>query len=115
MVEYKQVIVVRKDLKMDTGKLAVQVAHASVESALNSSRDKVESWRSEGAKKVVVKVNSEKELLELQRKAKSLKLVASLITDAAKTFFKVPTVTCLGIGPDDDEKVDKVTGSLKML
>ena len=111
----KQVIVVRKDLKMDPGKLAVQVAHASVESVLYSSKDKVEAWREEGAKKVVVKVNSEKELLELQRQAKSLKLVASLITDAAKTFFKAPTRTCLGIGPDDDEKLDKVTGSLKML
>jgi len=111
----KQVIVVRKDLKMSAGKLAVQCCHASVESVLNSSKDKVDAWKSEGAKKVVVKVNSEKELLELQRNAKSLKLVASLITDAAKTFFKVPTRTCLGIGPDDDEKIDKVTGSLKML
>ncbi len=111
----KQVIVVRKDLKMDHGKLAVQCCHASVESVLNSSKDKVEAWRSEGAKKVVVKVNSEKELLDLQKKAKSLKLVASLITDAAKTFFKAPTITCLGIGPDEEEKIDKVTGSLKML
>jgi len=111
----KQVIAVRKDLKMPLGKCSTQVAHASVESVLNSSRDNVEAWRSEGAKKVVVKVDSEKELLELQRKAKSLKLVASLITDAAKTFFKVPTKTCLGIGPDDDEKIDQVTGNLKML
>lgn len=110
----KQVIAVRKDLKMPLGKACTQAAHASVEAVLNSSRDKVEAWRSEGAKKVVVKVNSEKELLELQRTAKSLKLVASLITDAGKTFFKQPTITCLGIGPDDDEKIDKVTGSLKM-
>lgn len=111
----KQVIVVRKDLKMDPGKLSVQVAHASLESALRSSKDKVEAWREEGAKKVVVKVDSEKELLELQKKAKSLKLVASLIIDAAKTFFDKPTVTCLGIGPDEDERIDKVTGNLKML
>ena len=111
----KQLIVVRKDLKMPVGKMVAQGAHASVDAVLKSSRDKVDEWKSEGAKKVVVKVDSKKELFELQRKAKSLNLVAAIIRDAAKTFFKKPTVTCLGIGPDDDEKIDKVTGNLKML
>lgn len=111
----KQVIVVRKDLKMGPGKLAAQCSHASVEATLNSPKKNIEMWKKEGAKKVIVKVDSEKELLELQRKAKSLKLVAALIRDAGRTFFKKPTITCLGIGPDEEEKIDKVTAHLKML
>lgn len=99
---------------MAAGKLASQSSHASVEATLNSSKKNIQSWKREGAKKVVVKVNSEEELLELQKKAKSLGLVTALIKDAARTFFKKPTITCLGIGPDNDEKIDKVTGKLKM-
>jgi len=111
----KQLIVIRTDLKMPLGKACTQSAHASVDAVLKSSSNKVEKWKNDGAKKVVVKVDSQKELFDLQRKAKSLKLVAAIIRDAGKTFFKRPTVTCLGIGPDDDEKIDQVTGNLKML
>lgn len=110
----KQLIVVRKDLKMPVGKLSANVAHASVEAALNSSKKNIEDWKKEGAKKVVVKVDSEKDILDLQKKAKSLGLVTALIKDAGLTFFKQPTITCLGIGPDKEEKIDKVTGKLKM-
>lgn len=111
----KQVIVVRKDLKMTQGKLSAQCSHASVEAVLNSSKKNIEEWKKQGSKKVIVKVGSKKELLDLQKKAKSLKLVCVLIKDAARTFFKKPTITCLGIGPDKEEKIDKVTGHLKML
>lgn len=110
----KQVIVVRKDLKMNPGKLSSQCSHASVEAVLNSSKKNITEWKKKGAKKVIVKVDSEKELLELQKEAKSLKLVTALIKDAGKTFFKKPTITCLGIGPDEEKKIDKVTGKLKM-
>ena len=112
----KQVILVRMDLEMDKGKLAAQVAHASVDATLKTSKDKVEEWRSEGMPKIVLKVANEKELFVFQQEAKKAKLVAALITDAGKTKFKgVATTTCLGIGPDEDEKVDKVTSSLKLL
>lgn len=115
MTKYKQIIVIRKDLKMPLGKICSQVSHASVEATLKSSKKNIEAWKKQGAKKVIVKVNSEEELLDLQKKAKSLKLVTALIRDAAKTFFKNPTITCLGIGPDKEEKIDKVTAHLKML
>ena len=38
---YKQVIVVREDIKMSPGKLAVQVAHASVGAIMEPVGDKV--------------------------------------------------------------------------
>ncbi|MEM7815875.1 MAG: peptidyl-tRNA hydrolase Pth2 [Candidatus Aenigmatarchaeota archaeon] len=112
---YKQVIAVRKDLKLDKGKLAVQVAHASVDSYKKSSPSVREEWEREGSKKVVVKVESLNELLEVHRKAKSLKLPCSLIRDAGRTHLKPGTITAVGIGPAEEERIDRVTGRLKML
>jgi len=111
----KQVIIVIKGLKMDTGKTAAQSSHASVEATLKSEKEKVEEWKDEGMKKVVLKVESEEELLKLKKEAEKLKLVTALVKDAGRTFFKKPTITCLAIGPDDEEKIDRVTGKLKML
>jgi PTH2 family peptidyl-tRNA hydrolase len=114
-MDLKLVILVRQDLKLPKGKLAAQVAHAAVEATLKSSSSKVEEWRDEGQKKIVLKVKDEKELLAYQRKAKSEKLVAALITDAGKTVIAPGTRTCVGIGPDSEEKIDKVTGKLPMM
>ena len=115
VMSLKQVILVRKDLKLPKGKLSTQVAHASTESALISDKDIVSEWRSEGMKKVVLKVKDLKELRMYQQLAKDENLVAAMITDAGKTVVAPGTATCVGIGPDDEEKIDTVTGKLKML
>ena len=54
------------------------------------------------------------ELVKHHKHAKKDKLVSVLITDAGKTFFKKATRTCVGIGPAEDEELDRVTGHLKM-
>lgn len=111
----KQAIVIIKSLKMGLGKTASQSSHASVEAVLKSEKKKVEEWKKEGMKKVVLKVENEEELLKLKKEAEKLKLTTALIRDAGRTFFKKPTITCMAIGPDKEEKIDKVTGKLKML
>ena len=111
----KQVILVRNDLKMSRGKMATQCSHSSVEATLKSDKDKIKEWRAEGMKKVVLKVESEKELLQYNQMAKDSGLTTALIIDAGKTFFKEPTRTCLAIGPDKEEKIDKITGKLKLI
>jgi len=111
----KQVIIVRVDLKLPKGKMAAQVAHASTEAVLRSSKDKIRIWQMHGAKKIVLKAADEKELLDLQKKAKLHGLVTALITDAGLTVVEAGTITCLGIGPDKEELVDMVTGHLKMM
>ena len=111
----KQVILVREDLKIPKGKMAAQCAHAAVDAVLYSDSDLVEEWRSEGAKKVALKVKDEKELLSYMKKAKVVRLKTALIKDAGKTVLAPGTITCLGIGPDSEEKIDKITGKLKMV
>lgn len=109
----KQVIVVRNDLKLGKGKLAAQVAHASVSAAEISKFKK--QWLAEGQKKVVVKCESLSELLDIYEKSKKLSLPVSLIEDAGLTEIPPGTITCVGIGPDEEEKIDKITRNLKLL
>ena len=111
----KQVIVVRSDLRMGKGKLAAQVAHASLESYKKADKRKVRIWEKEGSKKIVVKVNSLEELLDLKKKADELKIPNALIRDAGLTQLEEGTITCLGLGPEEDEKLDKLTGKLKLI
>jgi PTH2 family peptidyl-tRNA hydrolase len=114
----KQAIVVRTDLKMGKGKLAAQVAHASL-SAADKARERksvwYEGWKEGGQAKIVLKVGSEAELDELFRKARGAGLPASLIEDRGLTQVEPGTVTCLGIGPGPDAVIDDITGKLRLL
>ncbi|MBS3105358.1 peptidyl-tRNA hydrolase Pth2, partial [Candidatus Woesearchaeota archaeon] len=102
---YKQVILVRKDLKLPLGKASSQVAHASVDATLKSDKKIVELWKKEGGKKIVLKVKDEKELLKYKQMAEDLGLKTALIKDAGHTVVEPGTITCLGIGPDEEEKI----------
>jgi peptidyl-tRNA hydrolase, PTH2 family len=111
----KQVILARQDLKLPKGKLAAQVAHASVEAVLKSDSEVVKKWRNEGMAKIVLKVADEKELIKYFQMAKDQGITASLITDAGRTVIAPGTKTCVGIGPDEEEKIDDLTSELKLL
>lgn len=115
---YKMVIVARRDLKLSTGKLAVQVAHAAVNCAFSTKKNNskwFKKWQDEGAKKVVVAVEREDEFYPLIEKAKKLNITFSLIEDAGRTEIPSGTKTVLGIGPAPNNIIDQVTGGLKIL
>lgn len=114
----KQVIVVRRDLGMGTGKIAAQVAHASLIAARKAEEKKPNwffEWFEGGQAKVVVKVQSLEQLMEVKKHADSLNLPVSLVHDSGRTQLDPGTVTCVGIGPAPEEMVDKVTNKLKLL
>lgn len=118
MTDYKQVIVVRNDLKMGKGKLAVQVAHAAVSSAEYTRKHRKEwfdAWFGENQAKICVKVNDEKELRLLKGRLDEMGIPNSLIQDAGLTQLEPGTTTCLGIGPLPSETADRYTGELKLL
>lgn len=112
---YKQVILVREDLKLPKGKLAAQCSHASVDTILKSDKKIVDLWKKEGGKKVILKVKDEKDLFKYKQMSEDFGLKTALITDAGRTVLEPGTITCLGIGPDLEEKIDKVSGKLKMV
>lgn len=112
---FKQVIVVRKDLKWGKGKLGSHCAHASVGAVRKTEEEIVRKWEEEGAKKIVLKVNNLKELKEIYKKVKDAKLPNFLVKDAGLTQLKAGTITALGIGPAEEKKIDKITGKLKLL
>ena len=116
--DYKQVIVFRADLKLSKGKLAAQAGHAAVSAAEEArKRHRIwwESWLYEGQRKIAVKVKDEKELLELEEAAIDFGLPNSLIVDRGLTEIPEGTVTCLGIGPAPEGKIDKLTAKLPLL
>ena len=114
-MSYKQVILVREDLKLPLGKASSQVAHASVDATLKSDKKIVDLWKKEGGKKIILKVKDEKELWKYKQMAEDFGLKTALIKDAGHTVLEPGTITCLGIGPDEEDKVDEVTGKLKMM
>ncbi len=114
----KQVIVVRRDLGMGTGKIAAQVGHACVLGAENVRRshtDWYNMWAEFGQEKVVLRVSSLSELEDVKKHAISLGLPWSEVTDAGHTQIEPGTVTCISIGPAPEDMIDKVTKDLKLL
>jgi len=132
MQRAKQIILIRKDLKMKPGKVAVQVAHASLGAFLEhfvatevndryvfmadfSSKTAAYNWLKNHIFKICLQVDSEEQLLELYEKAKERGLPCTLITDIGHTVFNgTPTNTCVGIGPVFDGDVDDLTQELKL-
>jgi peptidyl-tRNA hydrolase, PTH2 family len=114
---YKQVIIVRNDLKLGKGKIAAQAGHAAIESYLLTSKKDpkaVDSWLTYGQKKVVLKIESKTELLELYQSIKN-RFPCVLIKDAGLTQLPGPDITCLGIGPIKETEIDQFTKKYKLL
>ena len=114
-MKYKQVILVREDLKLPRGKMSAQVSHASVDCVLKSDKKVIEAWKKQGGKKVVLKIADEKELIKYMSMLENEGIKVALIKDAGHTVVEPGTITCLGVGPDSEEKIDRITGKLKMV
>ena len=129
----KQVLIVRKDLKMRKGKIAAQCAHASMQVFLNRALEPqglneydwmmevilttdMKDWLEGLHTKICVSVDSEEELLDKYKAAQKAGLPAALITDAGLTEFGgVPTKTVAAIGPADETQINEITGDLSLL
>ena len=117
-MELKQVIIVRKDLKMGVGKIAAQVAHASILSSEKARSKNIEwfkGWFDFGQPKIILKVNSLKELEEINEKGYFHNLPTAIVRDAGLTQLEPGTATCVGIGPAPTQIINKITNDLKLL
>ncbi|MEF8854304.1 MAG: peptidyl-tRNA hydrolase Pth2 [Haloarculaceae archaeon] len=110
----KQAIVARRDLGMGEGKLAAQVAHASVTAYEDADPRRQSAWKGEGQTKIVLGVDGERAIFELADVAEREGLPHAVVRDAGRTQLDPGTVTCLAVGPGEDDVVDKVTGDLQL-
>jgi len=114
-MKFKQCIVVRNDLKLTPGKLAVQVAHAAILALDRADKSTAVSWKSEGQRKVVLKIEDLKGLFLLRAEAERLGIASAIVIDAGLTEIPPGTITALGLGPALEKEIDKVTGNLGLL
>jgi PTH2 family peptidyl-tRNA hydrolase len=110
----KQAIVARADLGMGNGKLAAQVAHASLQAYEEADGAPQREWKGDGQKKVVLQANSESELFEINEKADVERLPHALVRDAGHTQLEPGTATAVAVGPASERAIDTVTGELSL-
>lgn len=127
MTKPKQVILVRTDLNMGAGKIASQVAHASMKvffdrKTMDGRRMEIMltsdmyDWVDGEFTKVILAVDNEDQLLVNYVNAQNAGLPCALIQDNGHTVFNgVKTFTTAAIGPANPDLINKITGHLKLL
>lgn len=127
MNDVKQVIVVRKDLNMRKGKLAAQVAQASMKFLLENNEaergDEISVklsqteavWLSGSFDPIIASVDSEDALQNLILRAQLHDIdVYPMLDDHAGNGGN-PILTCAAFGPCDVRVLDKITGNLNII
>ncbi|MBT4191954.1 MAG: aminoacyl-tRNA hydrolase [Candidatus Diapherotrites archaeon] len=114
-MELTQYIIVNNSLGMDKGKTAAQCSHASVSVLDKVDKKVIDEWKASGMKKIVLKVHSTDELVELFQTVKNARLPAALITDAGRTQIASGSKTAFACGPVDEEEAKIYFGELKLL
>lgn len=117
----KQVIVIRRDLRMRRGEEIAQGAHASMAWLADHVAAGAEllpahaAWLNGAFTKIVCQVDSEEALLAVVQAARDAGVMSRLITDAGRTeFHGMPTHTAAAIGPDWADRVDTITRDLEL-
>ena len=113
----KLVLVINNDLKMGKGKIAAQVGHASVTATLKIGENQptiLDAWLKTGQKKVCLKSGYD-ELIELESKAQNHGIQTVRISDAGKTQVPSGSLTVIAFGPDSEDKLQDLTGHLKLV
>ena len=120
--DVKQVIVYRRDLQMRKGKIAAQVAHASMKVLLDRDEgpwDRLEipldpvmaAWARARFAKIVLSVEDEDALVRAYELARAAGIPTALVIDAGRTeFHGVPTRTTVALGPARAAQIDAITG-----
>jgi len=120
----KQVIIWRHDLKCRLGKKMAQAGHAALAPFFETFQNSTDAdgnvvfkmtlsqfeWYLGNQKKIVLRVDTEADLLFLYQRAKELRIPAYLIVDSGLTEWDEPTKTCISLGPSEEKIIDELTG-----
>ena len=121
----KQLILIRRDLKMRRGKEIAQGAHAAMAFLtsvispeghfMRALTYKELQWIGGSFTKIVLQVQDWDAIISAFQLARDHNIQAKLIVDNGATeFSNAPTVTALAIGPEDSEVLDPLFGNLKI-
>ena len=121
----KQIIAIRRDLRMRRGKEIAQGAHAAMAFLTNNINEEGQfirpltsielAWITGKFTKIVVQVADYAELMRVHALAEHWCVNSQLIVDSGATEFGgVPTATAVAIGPDDSFVLDPLFGDLKL-
>ena len=109
---------------MGKGKVCAQVGHAVIgtytqveEEARYDQKAKarLSNWESFGSPKIVVKADTQKQMLEIKKTLDDLGVNTHLVRDAGHTQIKAGSMTVVGVGPAFPEEIDPITKHLKLL
>ncbi len=115
-MSFKMCILIRDDLKMSKGKVLAQVSHAMVDASVKAYTQSqlFFKWKADGEKIVILKVPNEKTMMYIMDIAERKGVNCGHTVDAGLTEVLPGTKTVGFVGPDRDEKIDKLTGQLKL-
>ena len=129
----KQVLVVRRDLNMPRGKIAAQASHGAVNALVRTPgawrthtelgevlhvplSPVVARWLDGEYRKIGLAVHSESELEALAARAREAGVRCEEVWDNGLTMFDGrKTLTAIALGPDEDGRLDALTGGPKLL
>ncbi len=127
MKNIKQVIVVRKDLKLRKSKLASLAAHAAMQFILdNNESDRPDElqvklsqqeaqWIKGTFDKDVLGIDSHDALSDMVLKAELNGVNVYSIFDKSKKPDEGPQLVCAAFGPDEEDQLAQIIGSLKSI
>lgn len=127
MKNFKQVIVVRKDLKLRRGKIASLAAHAAMQFILDNNESKRPDelqvklsqqevqWLKGSSTKDVVGVDSQDALSSLVLRAELSGVNVYSIFDRSTKPDEIPQLLCAAFGPDEEDQIAEIIGNLKSI
>lgn len=116
--EHKLVLCVRTDLRMQKGKIAAQVGHATLgayKAAARAAPAALRAWERSAQPKIALQIASHAAARQLDAAARRKGLVTYMVHDAGRTQIAAGSMTVLAIGPGPASVVNSVTGNLKLL
>lgn len=113
--ELRIAVVFRADIDMPRGKSEVQFGHA-VASLFHAYWDEevLKTYMYGTQLKLSMEVDGLAEIDEIARKAQDRAVPHVIITDAGRTVFGEPTVTCIGLGPMNKTNCNALTRKARM-
>lgn len=116
--ELVMMFVVRRDLKMNRGKIAAQVAHATQDILIKVANEPDMIHRyllGDATTKIVLGCQTYDEFKAIWTKCAELGIPHHLVADFGRTQVSPGTITVLGAGPRPKSELDAAFGGLKLL